>query len=159
VPARAAAAAAPVVPLAALCSDGPPLPLFPAVRTAKFVPRKQWIVVGADDMMVRVYNYNTMDKVGRWAWLGSGGHRPRIGNRALGWTCRPRAAGGGLLVVAAAMAAMWLEAGPAGSRSGRLSRARRHRRPRRCHRSTKKECAVAAVVSVVGSRGSCRRRV
>lgn len=34
-----------------------------AVRTAKFVARKQWIVCGADDMFVRVYNYNTMDKV------------------------------------------------------------------------------------------------
>lgn len=33
------------------------------VRTAKFVARKQWIVTGADDMLVRVYNYNTMDKV------------------------------------------------------------------------------------------------
>ena len=34
-----------------------------AVRTAKFIARKQWIVCGADDMYVRVYNYNTMDKV------------------------------------------------------------------------------------------------
>lgn len=34
-----------------------------AVRTAKFVARKQWIACGADDMFVRVYNYNTMDKV------------------------------------------------------------------------------------------------
>lgn len=25
--------------------------------------RKQWIVCGSDDMFVRVYNYNTMDKV------------------------------------------------------------------------------------------------
>ena len=33
------------------------------VRTARFVPRKQWVVCGADDMMVRVYNYNPMDKV------------------------------------------------------------------------------------------------
>jgi len=33
------------------------------VRTAKFVARKQWIVVGADDMFVRVYNYNTMEKL------------------------------------------------------------------------------------------------
>ncbi len=33
------------------------------VRTAKFIPRKQWMVCGADDMHVRVYNYNTMDKV------------------------------------------------------------------------------------------------
>ncbi|KAG1667995.1 hypothetical protein FOA52_000639 [Chlamydomonas sp. UWO 241] len=33
------------------------------VRTAKFVARKQWIITGADDMLIRVYNYNTMDKV------------------------------------------------------------------------------------------------
>ena len=33
------------------------------MRTAKFVARKQWIVCGSDDMFVRVYNYNTMDKV------------------------------------------------------------------------------------------------
>lgn len=33
------------------------------VRSAKFVARKQWIITGSDDMMVRVYNYNTMDKV------------------------------------------------------------------------------------------------
>ena len=33
------------------------------MRTAKFVARKQWVVAGADDMAVRVYNYNTMDKV------------------------------------------------------------------------------------------------
>lgn len=34
-----------------------------AVRAAKFVARKQWMVCGADDMQLRVYNYNTMDKV------------------------------------------------------------------------------------------------
>lgn len=34
-----------------------------AVRSAKFISRKQWIVTGADDMFMRVYNYNTMDKV------------------------------------------------------------------------------------------------
>uniref|UniRef100_A0A803NYA5 Coatomer subunit beta' n=1 Tax=Cannabis sativa TaxID=3483 RepID=A0A803NYA5_CANSA len=33
------------------------------VRSAKFIARKQWIVAGADDMSIRVYNYNTMDKV------------------------------------------------------------------------------------------------
>ena len=33
------------------------------VRAAKFVARKQWVVCGADDMQIRVYNYNTMDKV------------------------------------------------------------------------------------------------
>ncbi len=41
-----------------------PLPVaMRAVRTAKFIARKQWIVCGADDMFVRIYNYNTMDKV------------------------------------------------------------------------------------------------
>lgn len=34
-----------------------------AVRSAKFIARKQWMVCGADDMQLRVYNYNTMDKV------------------------------------------------------------------------------------------------
>ena len=34
-----------------------------AVRTAKFVARKQWVVAGADDMYIRVYNHNTMEKV------------------------------------------------------------------------------------------------
>ena len=71
-----------------------------AVRIAKFVPRKQWVVCGADDMFVRVYNYNTMDKVkqfeahtdyircaacagrGGWGWLGPEGVR-RVWER--GW--------------------------------------------------------------------------
>lgn len=34
-----------------------------AVRAAKFIARKQWIVCGADDCFLRIYNYNTMDKV------------------------------------------------------------------------------------------------
>jgi len=29
---------------------------------AKFIARKQWVIAGADDMLVRVYNYNTMEK-------------------------------------------------------------------------------------------------
>ncbi|KAF5931949.1 hypothetical protein HYC85_028120 [Camellia sinensis] len=33
------------------------------VRSAKFIARKQWVVAGAGDMYIRVYNYNTMDKV------------------------------------------------------------------------------------------------
>ena len=36
------------------------------VRAAKFIARKQWVVVGADDMQMRVYNYNTLDKVKVW---------------------------------------------------------------------------------------------
>lgn len=32
-------------------------------RCSKFVARKQWVVIGSDDMYIRVYNYNTMDKV------------------------------------------------------------------------------------------------
>ena len=33
------------------------------IRYAKFIARKQWVVCGADDMMVRVFNVNTMEKV------------------------------------------------------------------------------------------------
>eukprot|EP00762_Andalucia_godoyi_P006629 ANDGO_05016.mRNA.1 Coatomer subunit beta'-1 len=33
------------------------------IRAAKFIPRKQWFVVGSDDLMVRVFHYNTMEKV------------------------------------------------------------------------------------------------
>ncbi|KAI3957373.1 hypothetical protein MKW98_003094 [Papaver atlanticum] len=33
------------------------------VRSSKFIARKQWVVAGADDMYIGVYNYNTMDKV------------------------------------------------------------------------------------------------
>jgi len=33
------------------------------VRTAKFVARKQWVITGADDMYIRVYNHNTMEKI------------------------------------------------------------------------------------------------
>ena len=33
------------------------------VRSAKFIPRKQMIVVGADDNMLRVFNYNTAEKI------------------------------------------------------------------------------------------------
>ncbi|GMN37261.1 hypothetical protein TIFTF001_006676 [Ficus carica] len=34
-----------------------------AVRSAKFIPRKNWIVTGADDAFIRVYNYNTLEKI------------------------------------------------------------------------------------------------
>ena len=33
------------------------------VRSAKFVTRKQWVVTGSDDMQIRVYNYNTLEKI------------------------------------------------------------------------------------------------
>ena len=35
------------------------------VRCAKFITRKQWFVTASDDMQMRVYNYNTMEKVRR----------------------------------------------------------------------------------------------
>jgi coatomer subunit beta' len=35
-------------------------------RCAKFVPRKQWVVIGSDDMFMRVFNYNTMDREKMW---------------------------------------------------------------------------------------------
>ena len=36
------------------------------VRTGKFIARKSLIVIGSDDFMMRVYNYNTMEKVKAW---------------------------------------------------------------------------------------------
>jgi len=33
------------------------------VRAARFLPQKQWVVCGSDDMQIRVYNYNTMERV------------------------------------------------------------------------------------------------
>ena len=33
------------------------------VRSAKFIPRKQWIIVGADDTFLRVFNFNTAEKI------------------------------------------------------------------------------------------------
>ncbi|EQC36489.1 hypothetical protein, variant 1 [Saprolegnia diclina VS20] len=33
------------------------------VRNARFIARKQWIVSSSDDLQIRVFNYNTMDKV------------------------------------------------------------------------------------------------
>ena len=36
------------------------------VRCAKFIIRKQWFIAGTDDMHLRVYNYNTMEKVKEW---------------------------------------------------------------------------------------------
>lgn len=35
-------------------------------RCAKFVPRKQWVVIGSDDMFIRLFNYNTMDRIKMW---------------------------------------------------------------------------------------------
>ena len=36
------------------------------MRCAKFIARKNWFVAGTDDMCLRVYNYNTMEKVRDW---------------------------------------------------------------------------------------------
>ncbi|KAI8938392.1 Coatomer subunit beta' [Plenodomus lindquistii] len=33
------------------------------VRAGRFVARKNWIVAGSDDFQLRVYNYNTSEKV------------------------------------------------------------------------------------------------
>lgn len=32
-------------------------------RTAKFIVRKNWLLVGCDDLHLRVFNYNTHEKV------------------------------------------------------------------------------------------------
>ena len=34
-----------------------------AVRSAKFIANKKWFVAGADDAFIRVYNYDTMQKI------------------------------------------------------------------------------------------------
>lgn len=33
------------------------------VRVSKFVARKNWVITGSDDMFLRIYNYNTLEKV------------------------------------------------------------------------------------------------
>lgn len=33
------------------------------VRAGRFIARKNWIVAGSDDFQLRVYNYNTSEKV------------------------------------------------------------------------------------------------
>ena len=33
------------------------------MRAVRFVPRKNWIITGSDDMMIRVYNYNTLERL------------------------------------------------------------------------------------------------
>ena len=33
------------------------------MRATKFVPRKQWVLAGSDDLHVRVFNYNTTERV------------------------------------------------------------------------------------------------
>ena len=33
------------------------------VRAGKFIARKNWVVTGSDDMQLRVFNYNTHEKV------------------------------------------------------------------------------------------------
>ena len=34
-----------------------------AVRSAKFIACKQWVVTGADDKFIRVFDYNTTEKI------------------------------------------------------------------------------------------------
>ena len=33
------------------------------MRAAVFVPRKNWVVTGSDDMQIRVFNYNTLERL------------------------------------------------------------------------------------------------
>src|SRR5689334_23808368 len=33
------------------------------IRACKFIASKHWIVVGSDDMHIRIYNYNTLERV------------------------------------------------------------------------------------------------
>ncbi|KAI6672086.1 hypothetical protein NL676_006971 [Syzygium grande] len=34
-----------------------------AVRSAKFISSKRWVIVGSDDAFIRVYDYGTMEKI------------------------------------------------------------------------------------------------
>lgn len=43
-------------------------PGYQPIRCGRFIARKQWIVFGCDDLKVRVYNYNTGEKVGALDW-------------------------------------------------------------------------------------------
>ena len=36
------------------------------VRAAKFIARKNYVITGSDDMQLRVFNYNTHEKVHSW---------------------------------------------------------------------------------------------
>uniref|UniRef100_A0A2C9KGD0 Uncharacterized protein n=1 Tax=Biomphalaria glabrata TaxID=6526 RepID=A0A2C9KGD0_BIOGL len=36
------------------------------VRVVKFVSRKNWIVTGSDDRLIKVYNYNTLEHVNQF---------------------------------------------------------------------------------------------
>lgn len=40
--------------------------IFVLVRTVKFIARKNWIIVGSDDLVIRVFNYNTLERVGQF---------------------------------------------------------------------------------------------
>ena len=39
------------------------------IRTCKVVERKQWVILGCDDLKIRVYNYNTAEKVRLREWV------------------------------------------------------------------------------------------
>ena len=59
-----------VTDLPGTISQAPP-PFVPSVvgrqlilvRAARFIARKQWLIAASDDMQIRVYNYNTMEKL------------------------------------------------------------------------------------------------
>jgi coatomer subunit beta' len=36
------------------------------VRAAKFIARKNYMIAGSDDMQLRVFNYNTHEKIHSW---------------------------------------------------------------------------------------------
>lgn len=40
-------------------------PGYQPIRCGRFIARKQWVVFGCDDLYVRVYNYNTGEKVSK----------------------------------------------------------------------------------------------
>lgn len=48
------------------------------IRTCKFIERKSWFVIGCDDSHIRVYNYNTLEKVCRFIPLLYSNRSPNL---------------------------------------------------------------------------------
>ncbi|KAF9807635.1 hypothetical protein SFRURICE_008848 [Spodoptera frugiperda] len=53
------------------------------VRAAKFVPRKNWVITGSDDMQIRVFNYNTLERVHAFE-----AHSDYLWNWERNWACQ-----------------------------------------------------------------------
>ena len=63
------------------------------MRCAKFIARKQWFAAGADDMMIRVFNYNTGERVAAFEGHVRGSRLREREESAHGLSLEPRDAG------------------------------------------------------------------